>query len=265
MPSYSLPDLECGTEQMSSQTRQPLGAWQLEQCRLTAFLHPVLRQPSEGAWEQFTGSPPERLTKEPRAVTVREEGLFRGGVLVAESRPDRIDFVHQFFPSGAESLPSLPVIGPYPEVSAVFLQRCEAWLAAYGADLRRLALGTAALLPTSDRRTGYEQLSAYLPFPLDADAQDFSYQINRRKTLTCAPEITINRLARWSVWGIYASVPVIGGAFANIGDPVYVSRVELDVNTASETKTDVTKNLCGPVLRELASATREIIEFGDRR
>ena len=57
------------------------------------------------------------------------------------------------------------------------------------------------------RELGYRELGRFLPaVRLDEDSSDFSYQINRPRRSTVIPELSVNRLSKWSVGKFQAFV-----------------------------------------------------------
>ena len=141
------------------------------------------------------------------------------------------------------------------------------WLA-IAPEIKRLAFGAVLLIPVSNRDEGYTTLSRYLPFPLDLEARNFTYQINRRRDSRLGlPGLEINRLSKWSCLERRMTQLqfVIGeSAIASEDSPSnFAMRLEVDINTVPEyPKSLESGNLTG-LFSEFIELGAEIAEKGD--
>lgn len=248
---------------MTNPERQPLSAWQTEHVRFTVFSKPPAAPGGvAGVWSDVTGEEPEERTEQTKIRVLREQGGFRGGTLVTDSRPDRVDIVHAAAPDPTSNLPAL---GPVDAVLVPFRDLCVKWLESHVQGVHRVAFGVVALLPVDNRESGYAQLAPYLPFEVDTGARDFLYQINRRRPSSACPGAEINRLSKWSVaqWQTSGFGLVPGGVAYALGEPTFACRLELDTNSAPEKSDAITAQCLPGLLGELARFAQEIIEKGD--
>ena len=78
---------------MTAEATQPTAApWRAEQLRLTIF--PDEGRPASLArdwWNAITGTPPEKITEEPRTGTVQLQGQFEGSPLLMHADEGRLD------------------------------------------------------------------------------------------------------------------------------------------------------------------------------
>jgi len=246
-----------GTEPLSISTITD-APWLVESARLTV-LNPE-KTPS-GLWQGLTGSSPESITQQTLHGLTREEGPWEGGLLVTEVRPDRFDVVLGLSPTSERVIPS---IGAVDDVLPKFTAVCSAWLA--GEHLHRasrIALGSTLLCPVESRIMGYERLQRFLPFQLDAEAQDFFYQINRRRASEVQTSLQLNRLSRWSVaqWQfLHGTLP---GPITPIAEALTACRLDVDINTAPEFTRALDSATLQAVLAELRVLMVEIYTKGD--
>ena len=111
---------------MTAETTQPGAApWGTEQLRLTVF--PDKGRPASLArdwWNAITGTPPEKITEEPRTGTVQLQGRFEGAPLLMHADEKRLD-IRQLFVEPRTSPAALPL---FTDVLPPFANLAVRWL-----------------------------------------------------------------------------------------------------------------------------------------
>lgn len=255
--------------QQSDPNNPEIGPWLVETLRLTAF-------PSAGAtveprdwWEHVVGEAPETRNIQPRINSVQEEGEFFGGRLILTVQPQRADwlFIPAFEPHfGA---PDFAQLRPFPDSLAILRKLSSQWLERSPL-LQRLAFGAVLDIPTDSRPAGYRQLAQYLPsVQIDPeDSSDFLYQINRRRVSRIMPELSVNRLSKWSVATakfLQVAVGDVPGRIEIPSEEYTLVRAELDINTAHEYRGTLPARLLPDLFEELIELGKEISTKGDAK
>lgn len=243
--------------------------WNVHILRLTAFLSPENIIQTPDWWNAVIGEPPDTRTLKPKTAGLQETGLFEGGKLTLEVVPGRVDWVLMALQdedlSRAEPIPT---IGPFCSTLDKFLSIVDKWSKLDTCPpLSRLAFGAVLLCPVGNRFEGYTTLSSYLhKVVIDPEgSSDFFYQINRpRITGTQIPNLTINRLSKWSVLALrIATIDPQGLLSVPKGKEQFSCRLELDINTSNEYRGTINQKAIENVFRELVDLGREIAEKGD--
>jgi hypothetical protein len=123
------------------------------------------------------------------------------------------------------------------------------------------------LRPVEDEKAGYRQLSTFLPFELDPDSSDFSYQINRPRPSQALDDLEINRLCKWSVARIRSLRLTLGSGspIAEAVDVLTACRLEFDVNTSPKWgQKPLPSEALPALLDELHHLGQEIATEGDK-
>jgi len=250
--------------------RAPLGEWVAESLRATAFPSGEAELKPDGWWRSVLGEEPESQMSK-RTGERREEGTFRGAILILNVSVGRIDWILRPKLSKDEPSGGFPAIGGFAETCAHFRELMHRWFP-LSPPLERLAFGAVVVLPVANKAEGYTRLARYLPaVQLDAaeDSSDFLYRINRpRPSRSKIPNLRINRLSAWSVVEIHTqqvelSSPLQRPKFIQ-GEPAFTCRVELDVNTAPKFDGQFSNKVCTELFDELLDLAGEILQAGDR-
>jgi hypothetical protein len=243
-------------------------AWQAESLRLTAFLSPSSQIGEQDWWRVLTSEVPDRRTSEPRTGLQQEEGKFKDekieGTLVLTIQPTRIDW--QLVPLVNSLDSGFPTIGSFLDSLDSFFSLMMRWIES-APQIKRLAFGVVLNESVKSSEEGYHSISRYLPsFNLDENSSDFLYQINRpRKSVSAAiPELSINRLSRWSVSLLAGFVVDPSKAEQYIARPAHFAvRLELDINTPPDFSGAFTSEQLPQVFQELVELGKEIATKGD--
>jgi hypothetical protein len=241
----------------------PLSSWKVLSLRTTAFYFPSEKVDPAGWWFELMESSPDAELRKPKEGVVRLEDSIENGKRSITTSPGRVDFRLEGEDVGGD--PFRRVDAPE-EVSPGFMQLSKSLLglASFPA-VKRLAFGSVMDLPVREREDGYRQLSAYLPFEIDASkSRDFLYRINRPRQSRTAEGLIVNRVSVWTVRILRETQLTVSasGQIVSLKDnsaPAYACRVELDINTDAE----YTGALGVAILEELVDLAREIYEKGE--
>jgi hypothetical protein len=247
---------------MPEQPREPradLDDWEVESLRLTIFPSPRPYVIEKSWWEELIGDSPESTTTRPKEGVTQEDGLGLGGKLALITQPTRVDWVL----SGNEPLSS---IGTPKEAFDAFVPPLKIWLLEKAPPMQRLAFGSVFRLPVEDAVKGFRRLSSYLhSLQIDAEGtRDFVYQINRsRVSRTGIEGVRINRLAKWTVGFLQSAILSVGQDQASFQKPEFHCRLELDLNTHQDYKSELNSEQGQMILEELIDLALEIVQEGD--
>ena len=175
-------------------------AWQARLLRLTAFPSPAVEMFGPDLWTAVADTPPEIEKSQFHKREQQMEGAWGSGRLELNIQPLRIDWRYRIIDEEGP-VDKFPVLGPIAETFREFQSLMYRWLTIDKApSLIRLAFGAVLTQSVETHSAGYERLSEYLPFELDAKgSSDFLYQINRPRASTVIDDLQINRLSKWAV------------------------------------------------------------------
>ena len=240
-------------------------AWSTDSLRLTAFYPKPLENP-ESIWQRITGIEPEEIRNQPRLKTFNEEGAWEQAKLVTASSDLRADFLYTT-PAQQDEQETLLSIGTLDQARKRFQKVVETWLS-LDHQAQRLAVGVVLFQPTTDRVSGYNLMSEYLPsVKIDAEgSRDFMYRINRPRQLSLGDrDVEVNRLTAWGAL-IRQSVfmfPLQSGV-KKTSSPLHAVRVEMDINTAAEYEGTFGTEESRRIIEKLFDYADEIARTGDR-
>ena len=248
---------------MTAETTQPGAApWGTEQLRLTVF--PDKGRPASLArdwWNAITGTPPEKITEEPRTGTVQLQGRFEGAPLLMHADEKRLD-IRQLFVEPRTSPAALPL---FTDVLPPFANLAVRWL---NLDTRppiqRLAFGAVVMKPSARIEDCRDVLDNYLP-SIDmqtTELRDFLYQVNRRRSSKTISDLEVNRLMKWSVEHIQ-EIAVTAGSRVAVATLTFGSRLEVDINSDSEHAGSLRPNSLVPLFEEFVGLADRIMTVGD--
>jgi len=241
--------------------------WIAESFRLTLFpIKPL--EPIAHWWSKLVGELPLVRNEIPRQGSVHEEGPLQAGKLVIETQPIRVDCVYASRDDQPPPDAAPHNVGVLAESLLAFRSLIDK-LSVFKdfPELSRLAFGVILLSLVEDRKKGYEILSRYLPFKLDAEnSSDFLYQINRSRVVNpLGTKIKINRLSKWSVMEsrmlAFQIMPQV--RMLQPSEVTTAVRLELDINTSQETPIVFTKEQTFVTLPILVDNALELAEKGD--
>lgn len=245
-----------------TETTQPATApWRTEQLRLTAFPESGKAAPhARNWWDAITGSPPDKITEEPRTGVVQLRGTLDGVSLLMRA-DDRLD-IRQLFVTPRTSLAALPLLA---DAIAPFTRLAVKWLSLETRPkIQRLAFGAVVIQPSIRIEDCRNVLDSCLP-SIDmktTELRDFLYQVNRRRTSETISGLEVNRLMKWSVQH-RQEIVVSAGTAVSVGDSTFASRLEVDINSAPENIGSLRPNRLVPLFEEFIDLADKIATVGD--
>jgi hypothetical protein len=258
-------------ESRAGNPAQPETEWIVQTLRITAFPARGAETPTPPSWKSLLECDPERQVGKPRVGERVEEGPFESGKLQLRVLPDRYHWVYAPKDDAEEVEEAFPNIGPYTSVLLPFVKLMERWVET-NPRIVRLAFGAVLLLPAESLEESYRRLDALLPaVKIDPiGTSDVSFTINRpRPSTTGIPNLTINRLMRWSVVAIKkvqltVTPPGVQVVQDHLDKPDGIAcLLDLDLNTAPAHSSVFEKPQLMLVLKELVELGEEIAEKGD--
>jgi hypothetical protein len=159
-----------------------VSAWQLESARFIAFPVDSPLFMKQHWWQDLAGQPEDfRSTKTKQSV--EEHGSFQGVTLSLTLDRNRVMWSVKPSAELGELPDELPILGPFREKLAWFVELLTLWLAKSCPPIRRLALGGKLLQVAATQQDAFRVLSCYLPgvnFEPNLP-NDFILQTNRRR------------------------------------------------------------------------------------
>lgn len=238
--------------------------WNARSLRFTLFPGPGVSA-DQLSWRHLTGNgdPDTQLV---RGGQQHQEGPFsRGRLALVKQLPLRIDVYYAAAPRGPdEELDGIPNIGLFQDVIDEFLAVAQH---AFQLDLavQRIALGAVLDNPARDQDEAYHFLIDHIRsarFDL-AGAREFTYQVNRPRASRAIPDLTMNRLAKWSAIKLQSMAIEAGTGRVATGRETFAATLELDLSTAGDYSRLLPTETLDDLLRELRDLALEISERGD--
>ncbi len=240
--------------------------WQAESWRLTAFVETGSQVAEPNWWTALVGEPPETRVSNPRQGLLQEQGAYEGGTLILGVQPGRIDWHFTATPS-QQDVPTAPasLLGSPSESMGPFRPLAVRWFE-LSPPIIRLAVGGVLLQPVDRREAAYRVITSYVPgLNLESpDCSDFLYQINRPRSSTVHPGFRINRLTKWSAAATMLLQVTLPAPIPLSQQELYVTaRLELDINTAADFTSELSRSELPALFDELVKFGLEITERGD--
>jgi hypothetical protein len=243
----------------------PTVAWEAESIRFSAFPPPSVHFEISPIWERLTGKRPDDVQERPNQGVRNEIGSLDGEfAFYALSQLTRLDLVIASKPT-ASATEGLISIGPFERAEAALLPFIADWIR-IAPTAGRLAYAPIVLHRVKSVQEGNEMLHRLNPaLPIDpANSRDIFWQINRPLPSKTLPELTINRLTKWSVLKsqrVQISTDISAVVASTPMEPFFAVRLELDLYT--EPITPIPAESMQALLTELSGHSREIVQRGD--
>ena len=241
--------------------------WKATNLRLTIFHSLAPLRP--GLWQELRGVAPQIIEVKPWEDIATEQGNVDGNRLVLTARAERHDWDIQ--PGSDDEQNSAPPTLTDADRMIGVLRNALALTAPKVGQVERLALGCQLMQPISGLTQGMEVLSQYLPH-LDLPergGRDFAYQINRRRPSRSAPDVQVNRVARWSLEEFQKGAIVMGSGQSpvmKVLQAVPLVALTLDINTVpDEEVVPVMSSVMSSIdlFNEMSNLARELASKGD--
>lgn len=245
--------------------------WQVEGVRFTAFPLETYKISEYKWWESLCGEPPESRVINPRNGTIHEEGKFENGIFTVDVLPFRLDYKYSV-PNRPPEGDRLSMLGNFDNVIERFKIYVNKLINLDKIpDIQRLAFGALLFQQVASKKVGYEILSKYLTFKIEADkVSDLLFQINRPRYSLLETTLLLNRLTKWSVGAIDLVALELSRSGKNTivksfstTNLIYAVRLELDMNTSPEYQGPFKKKEILPIFEELIDLGKEISREGD--
>ncbi len=245
----------------------PLSAWNAESLRFTAMYPEAMPPSRDEIWRSIIGDDPQETLIQNSPKIVQEMGPWKKGKLIAGRMEGRFDWLYTTVPT--IDTPPASGLGSYLEALDALKRVAFGWFPKSRAP-QRIAFGTTLFQPVSDHATGYQRLGEYLSNSVKVDplgSRDFSYRINRpREVVVGNSKLKVNRLSNWSV-AFFSSLSFATSNFQVPpiikGEPDYVLRIEIDINTATESDNVLAVDQLNDIAEILIGQSNEIVENGD--
>ena len=245
--------------------------WQVAGVRFTAFPLKTFKIIEYDLWESLCGEPPETRVINPRNGTIHEEGEFENGIFTVDVLPFRLDYKYSVpnKPPDSDQLSTLGDLDNVIEKFNVYVNKLTNLDKIH--DLQRLAFGALLFQQVDSKKAGYEILSNYLTFKIEADkVSDLLFQINRPRNSLLETTLLLNRLTKWSV----GAIDLVALELSRSGERttaksfsttnlIYAVRLELDMSTSLEYQGPFKKDQILPIFQELIDLGKEISREGD--
>jgi hypothetical protein len=243
----------------SNAYRESIASWHVESLRLTAFTETNLGQFDADWFANFTGNEEISGQEERKTGTKQLSTIHEGGNLALVTSPGVFNLI--FTPPDSLANLDSPIFAP--QTIAIFRDIALRWIE-NAPDIQRLAVGSIFRLPVNNKEYGYDKISNYLNFNVDAKkSSDFIYQINRKREYgTQVPNLKINRVSRWSV-GVFLKFEISIEKIAKPKEARAFCRIELDINTDPEFDGPIPAAELSKLFEKLVAMGIEIVEEGD--
>jgi hypothetical protein len=250
--------------------KPPLAQWRVSGVRVTAFPETDATLGNRNLWDELDVGEAESHEKK-KGQTIIQGAAYDKWLMITIS-VGRVDWLFLPKPDELEEGEfGFRDVGSFPEAVDNFIKKFDEWVEKKTCPkLVRLAFGATLRLPVADRKSGYEQLGAFLPFKLDGEnSSDFFYQINRRRKSAMDSDLGVNRLTKWSV----VLLTGIGGqiTFGRDGPAPTLRQygsqsacqVEIDINSEPNYEKGFSGSQIKKFLDEFVNFGKEIAEKGD--
>jgi len=237
--------------------------WQIDSIRTTIFFKNSLNPNNLEGWlSKVSEYPPLQINKMPLAfnsVSKSSPGFLR--VNMADNRLDIL--------LSPEELRSNQTIAPFSEISSLFSQFVDNIPDIAEMPLvDRLAVGVVLSLQVTSNEEGVEIISPHISgVDLPITARDFLYRINLPSKSQVIDDLSINRLAVWSI-GYAQLVHVQINSNGSQSQEVFTENnptihLELDINTDGGTQIGANTDQLRVLLSELKSIALSVANNGE--
>jgi len=257
---------------MNTKIINPSEFWRSEMLRLTLFPSEPIKNEAMANftwWEDATGISPENRNMQPRINALDEQGIVENGKanLILQLRSERIDWLLTPILPKDFDFSEIPNIGFLNDSLDLFTKLLNPWLKKLPIEVKRIAFGAKLIGNVKDKNSGYQKLITYLPHvEIDPkNSSDFSYSINRPKSIAGNGSILLNRLSRWTFSAnVFFKLETQAENISQKENIKHnVCNLELDINTSQELNLKLNRNTCPLIFESLIQNAKDIATNGD--
>jgi hypothetical protein len=234
--------------------------WSALNLELIAFPLDPAPNATQEWWRDLAGSDCQSVRKRHERI---DTGDYNGVVLRAVCDLTRIQWglgAHFKLDDSAQSAPNL---GPYQQTVEWFSPLMERWLNDACPPVKRLAFVGKLAQWTPNMETATRLIGQIIPtLPVDAEAIDVQFRINRRRTSTVHPGLIMNRVATWNPLKIEVETEAVDSG-RGFKDAFCGCMLTIDMNTDADRVGELPKSALVPLWRELVALGTEIARRGD--
>jgi hypothetical protein len=226
-------------------------AWRVELLRLSV-LGNITGPFPPSIFADLFGADPDFSGEKPKEGTRMDQGQWKGQSVVVQQSRERVDVALKPELRG----PDYPDAGSLEELYEFLLK----WPPSTGRGQVRMAFGAVLHAKSESASATMDLLNTLLPhLHAPTDAIDVIFQLNQKSTSKILPDMTINRLLKWStVQATFFKLDANGKALLTPASAdTFALQFELDINTAKPATID--GELLEKVSSELAAIGREFV------
>ena len=238
--------------------------WEAEVLRFSAFPPPSVAFEIAPLWERLMGTPPEEVQERPQQGLRNEFSAFGEQHLFLTQQLGRFDIIFGVTPDKAAASNDMVSLGPCERAASSHLGVVKKWLK-IAPSLGRVAYAPILLCRVATQEAGYEILQKLLPkLPIEpTHSRNLLWQINRPVRSAVIEDLTINRLARWSLFRreTVQVIPERTGMISGLGVASFAVRLELDIYT--EPFIPIPAESSELLYNEISEHAAQLIKHGD--
>ena len=247
--------------------------WQALRLRATTFLLAESEIDSGSIWSTVVGGVPDEEQRRPKEGLLQQVGTLGDLTAVMRIAHPRVDFFLQPTSQNPDTLPAASDWQAFSFRDAVqtISEMASRWFSLQ-LQVARVAFGATLVQPADAMRDAQARLTGYLNnVTIDSEnSLDFLYQINRRRESQVIPQLTINRLSKWSImtlatssFAVQSGQNVAGTVLSAPLTQAFASSLELDINTVTVQDPSCAQSKLCALFGELVTLGKEIAEEGD--
>lgn len=240
-------------------TFSSLAEWQLEAIRLVFLSNTPIGAAQKNWWQMAIGSPPSAISTRPAQMEHQEVGNFEDAELAMANRFNHVEWM-------LRSQPSPPVSGKLPSLGSGdgALHRIDEpmlrWVQESGLTFQRLAFCPIFFRPADNLVEATQVAARYFPGFNGAEVEDLGGQFNIPKQSEALPDVRINRILKIATGQVQTFT--IGPSPIPVVESKFVTRVELDFNTAFQRSEPIPIDVFPALLAELQREAVKAVSEG---
>ena len=240
---------------------------------LTGVGFPESEIDSTSIWSTVIGGVPDEEQRRPREGLLQQVGTLADLTAVMRIAHPRVDFFLQPTMQNPGPLPTGPdwQTCSFRDALQTLTDMASRWFSTQ-LHVTRVAFGVNLVQPADGMLEAQVRLTSYLrDLAIDLEnSSDFLYQINRRRESKTIPQLTINRLSKWSIvtqavgsFAVQSNQDVVGVVLSTPVTQSFASSLELDINTVPDNGLNFPQSQLNDLFGELVNLGKEISEEGD--